>query len=587
MNGSSSFFAMCFRLCLETECYHCLERRIGATGIAEHNTNMSAVRQRGLGWRVALGVCLLLLSLLLVAVPFLTSGADLWLGIDWIDGRKLFSIDDAYRFFVARNAFRLETVFLWNYVLPLGLLFDATVATLTSGNLLIMRIGHAVIGALTLALIARGSLKAGCGPVLALASVLIVGLMPAYLIVSSSFYGEGLFAFLLALAFVLLIEERMTLLAVIVGLSSMVRPEGVIYCALFLGYFGMRRDAKRCALVALPGLVYLAAMFSLSPDWRASMAWRLELREILAPLDLGDVQSISLDRLLNPLWAGFALVPLFTRRYRKWWPILAGPIFVIGIQAAGIWRGVQDYELRYYFSLIPVFGIAWALPLRGLLDANAALPLYRSLIATIAGVACVAVVTFHLLQSDWIRLLAADPNGPQSGAPTPQNVSTDFGDKAWRFDSKPLRAFAGRVDAFVAAREAIRTVFIADPTPLYFLDFERDGAHRELVLIPHDPAIARYSGGFFFGFSLQHLAHRYYRFEAVEDAPAVLIVKDSGADQFYIRPTEPADGAPPNPRYAPQRVAAKIQSGSLKVFGVLPAVRNDVVWSIPRRASAQ
>ena len=540
--------------------------------MSDHTTIRHLASRSGLGWRAALAGGLVLLSLLLIAVPFLTTSGDTWLGLDWIDGRKLYSIDDAYRFFVARNAFRLETVFLWNYVLPLALSFDATLAAITDGNLLIMRTVHAGVGILTLALIARASLMAGCGPVLALASVLIVGLMPLYVILSSSFYGEALFALLVALAFVLLIEQKLTPLAIVVGLSPLVRPEGAIYCVLFLGYFALRRDATRGALVALPGLMYLAAVVALSPDWQASMSWRLELREILTPLDTGNAQSISFDRLLNPLWAGLALASLLIRRYRQWWPILVGPFFVIAIQAAGIVRGVQDYELRYYFSLIPIFGVAWAFPIRSLLDASAARPLRRNLIAAGTGLGLLAVVTVHSFQSDWVRDLAA-------GRVAPRNVSSELGDRALRFDPEPLRAFAGRVDAYVTARNDVRTVFIADHAPVYFLDFVRGDSQRELVLIPHDPGVAMYSGGFFFGFSLQRLAHRYYRFDAVENGPAVLIVNDRNRNQFFFPQNDTRGGVAMNAR----TVAANIQSGSLKAFSVLPDSRDDVVWSIPER----
>ena len=544
--------------------------------VPDHTTTSHIARRGGFGWHAALGGALLLLSLLLIAVPFLTTGGETWLGLDWIDGRKLHSIDDAYRFFVARNAFRLEAAFLWNYVLPLALSFDAALAAITDGNLLAMRSVHAGVGALTLALIARASLKAGCGPVLALGSVLIVGLMPLFLILSSSFYGEALFAFMVALALVLLIEQKLTPLALVVGLSPLVRPEGAIYCALFLVYFALRRDATRGTLVALPGLIYLAAVFALSPDWQASMAWRLELREILTPLDFGDTRSISFDRLLNPLWGGLALVPLFIRRYRQWWPILVAPVCVIAIQAAGIARGVQDYELRYYSSLIPVFGVAWAFPIRSLLDSSAASPLRRNFIATVAGLGVIAIVTLHSLQSDWVRDLAA-------GGVTQRNVSREFGARALLFDPEPLRAFARRVDAYIAARDEVRTVFVADHAPLYFLDFVRDDPQRELVLIPHDPGVAMYSGGFFFGFSLQRLAHHYYRFDAVDDGPAVLIVNDRNRNQFFFPQADTPDGVTTTSR----TVAANIQSGSLKAFSVLAALRDDVVWSLPERGNPQ
>src|SRR6185503_141768 len=137
------------------------------------------------------------------------------------------------------------------------------------------------------------------------------------------------------------------------------------------------------------------------------------------------------------------------------------------------------------------FGVAWALPIRTLLDANAGSPLRRHAIATVGALVVLAVVTQHSFQSDWVRQWV-------SGDAAPRSVSREFGERALRFDPKPLRAFAGRVDAFLATRDNVRTVFVADHAALYFLDFVRTDPQRELVLIPHDPGVAVYSGGFFF-----------------------------------------------------------------------------------------
>jgi hypothetical protein len=192
----------------------------------------------------------------------------------------------------------------------------------------------------------------------------------------------------------------------------------------------------------------------------------------------------------------------------------------------------------------------------------------------------IAVVTSHSLQSDWIREVS-------TGSVAQRSVSREFGAKALVFDAAPLRAFAGRVDAYVTARDDLRTVFVADHAPLYFLDFMRDDPQREVILIPHDPGIARYSGGFFFGLSLQNLAHRYYRFDAAEDGPAVLIVNDKGSNALFREQADARDAAATTPSASRRVVAAQIQSGSLKAFSVLPTARDDVVWSIPQRADRQ
>lgn len=523
------------------------------------NSTLNNGRPRRAVWRILLSACLVFLSLLLIAVPFLTSGSEVWVGIDWVDGRKLFSIDDAYRYFVAKNAFELPLTFLWNFTLPVGLLFDAVLAAITNGSLLGMRLVHAGMGILTLLLVARASLRAGCGPVLAILSILIVGLMPIFLVLSSSFYAEGFVTMLLALAFLLLIEERFTPLAIVVSVLPLVRPEGAIYVLLFLGYFGLRRDFLRCAIIAAPGLLYLAAVVSISTDWLSSMNWRLELREILTPLNHGKVLVVTLGQLLNPLWVALALVPLFMRRFRKWWPVLVGPWILIVSQVIAIARGVQDLELRYFFSTIPIFAVAWALPVRAMLDRVAANPPRRRLLASTISAGMLFVLAGHLLQSDWIRKYVDG-----------DAVVND--DRLW-FDPKPMRAFAERVDAYVAGHDEIQTVFVANSAPLYFLDFLSTDRRVEPVLIPHNLGVASYSGGYSFGFSLEKLDYQYYKLEPAEDATALLIANVSRGDPFYTLRGESAGLRRP--------VAANVQSGSFKAYTVKPNVRDSVDWSFP------
>lgn len=532
-------------------------------------------------WKLIAGASLLLLSLLLFAVPFATSGQELWLGIDWIDGRKLYSIDDAYRYFVAKHAFEYPSVFLWNYILPVALVFDAAAATLTDGSLQGMRLIHAGIGALTLLVIWRASLRAGCGPGLAMASVLIVGLMPLYLVLSSSFYGEGLFALLLALVFLLLIEERMFPLAVLVGLMPLVRPDGAVYSVLFLLYFLQKREFRSCAVVILPAILYFSALLLLSDNWLATFTWRLELRRILDPFDANLDRALSLDRWLNPLWAGLALSAVFFRDYRKWWPVLLGPWLHLGFQVLGIARGVQDFELRYYFALLPVFAVAWALPVRKIFDACYDRPRRRVAVmaASVAGV--LVVLSAHLLQSDWIRESMVDSSAEVGNGIPAAAVSREFGERTLWFDPGALRGFARRVDRFVASHSDVQTLYIANPSPLYFLEYPAAGRPLETILIPHNPGIARYSGGYFFGFSLDRLAHRYYRFSPGGQSGAMFIVDDTGQDPFADSPPANTAGGRMRGGRSSRPVSAIIQSGSMKAFEVSVEVSDRVKWVMP------
>jgi len=527
---------------------------------------------------VLLAVCLALLGLLLMAVPAATSGGTYWLGIDWVDGRKLFSIDDAYRYFAATSAFTIGSVFLWNYTLPLALGFDALLATLTDGALLPMRGAHAVIGLATLVVVARAGIRAGCGNYLALASVVILGTMPVYLILSSSFYAEGLAAFVVALAFYFLITEKPTALAVAAGLLPLIRPEGSIYAALLLVWFAMRRDAVSCAILVLPGLAYFGCLALFSDDGMSIFTWRLELRKILAPLDEGVHEAVSPGRLPNLLWVALAGSSLFIPRWRRWWPVLLGPWILYAIQLVAIGRGVQGFELRYLFTSFPVLAIAWAFPIRSLLDRHHSSIRSRRLTVGLATLTMVFAVSSHAFQSDWIR--AALPGKPPRADTPTRRPAGDIGSRNPAFDTTPLRAFAARTDALIAGHDGIDTVFVSHWAPLYFTDFLDVRPDVEVVLIPHNATVAAYSGGYFFGFSLPKLAYRYYRFEpgTPADSAAVLIVNESGQDPFNFAPSDERAPAPDRRERAP--VAASVQSGTFKTYAVKFTARETVSWDI-------
>jgi hypothetical protein len=563
-----------------------VERQLSGT---KHSLEIQKQPANNAIWRALLLGCLALLALLMISVPFLTSGQGLWLGIDWIDGRKLFSIDDAYRYFVAKNALWMPSVLLWNYVMPVALLFDVTLAGVSSGSLLAMRLCHAALGILTLAVIARASLRSGCHPLLTLASLLIVGLMPLYIILSSSFYGEGLFAFLLALCFLLLIEGKGTLLALVAGLLPLVRPEGGIYSLLFLIYFGSRRDVKRCTLVAAPGLIYLALLVLGLGEWSSSLSWRLELRKILSPAISGQPeQQLTLDRLLSPWWSCLAMTALLIGRYRKWWPILLGPWVFILIQALAIARGVQDYELRYLFSVIPIFGVAWAFPIQHLCYANAKTPLRPRGIALLAAMVFIASVLGHLLQSDWIRQCRYQPEHSWGAVARGPDVGPEPGDRVLWFDPKPLRAFAARVDTYLVDHKDIRTVFISNSAVLYFVDFLKDDPGISVVFVPHNASVAMYSAGYFFGFDLEELAHHYYKFHPVDVAqpsPALLIIKGSGRSPFAHLDVPKTAGKADAVLRQRERVVARLQSGSIKAYAVTYTSKGSAQWTFPSPAS--
>lgn len=531
-----------------------------------------------------LGCTFAALAVCILVIPFLVSGSRVWVGVDWIDGRKLLSIDDAYRYFAAKNAFRLPSLFLWNYTMPVALLFDSLLSLLSGGGLVAMRCAHAGVGVLTLAAVARCSLRAGCHPLLAAGSLLIVGLMPLYLVLSSSFYGEGLLGLGLVAALLWLIEGKYTLLALSAGLLPLIRPEGTICSVLCLVYFGLRRDVRRASLTVVPGIAYLLALLLGPVDLASSLSWRVELRKILIPsLSQGPSEGLSVASPLNPAWCGLALSALFLARYRKWWPVLLAPWVLIVVYGGSVWYGAQDYELRYLFSVIPVFGVAWALPLQEVARRSAGSAWRRGAVGLLAALVCLGTVGDHLRQADWLRRGAGQPRASARALSPSGNGALPQG-RELLFDPEPLRAFCGRAESYLRTHPGIRTVFVSDSTPLYFLDFLGQEPRREVVLIPHNAALAAFSGGYHFGFDLTRLRYGYYGFYPVErgrSATGLYIGENSGAGPFPPGEASRGEGEAALLQDGEDPLVPRLASDRMEAYAVGYTRRDSARWVFP------
>lgn len=60
--------------------------------------------------------------------------------IDTIELIPVLGIDDAYRYFLAKQAWSDSSLYQWNYILPLALALDGLLVSLFDGNIYVIRV---------------------------------------------------------------------------------------------------------------------------------------------------------------------------------------------------------------------------------------------------------------------------------------------------------------------------------------------------------------------------------------------------------------------------------------------------------------
>lgn len=296
---------------------------------------------------------------LYVFFAWLVCGGGTWWVVDFVDGQNIFDGDDAYRFFLSRGAWINPDLYNYNFVLPGQLLLDGSIISLFNGDLFLSRCAHAAVGALGLAFVYQSGIELGLSRRVMVLSILVVGLLPRYALMSLSFYGEVWLAFFLSIAMLLYLRGRILAVAVVASWMPLLRPEGIFFLAPIALYLLLNRRLRELAFLLFPGAVYFVYLCISLPSLHDYIQWRIELRSILDKIEYsfgrGDITQIFSYWMTVP-----AACALMLPRARRIWPFLVGSIVWVAWLQTSISRGMTTFESRYVYVLLPVVGVLWA-----------------------------------------------------------------------------------------------------------------------------------------------------------------------------------------------------------------------------------
>lgn len=310
-------------------------------------------------FRLDLVLVFMFFSLFYVGLAYIVSGPHTWWFIDVINGSNVFYGDDAYRFFLARSAWLDSSLYTYNFDLPVGLMLDGIVTSLSGGDLLGARCIHAVLGALGLCFVLDAGLRLGVGRVIMVSAVIMMGLIPRYAFTTLSFYGEFWLGFFISLLLWLCVTRHILCAALVASILPLIRPEGIYFWAFLMVFMLKKGFWKPAMFMLVPGVVYASFLAFSLPDITQYGAWRFELRKILEKLVL--VRSKwEITQTYSLLLVFPAAFGLLYRPARCLWPLFWGAMLLILFLLITVFAGLAGYEERYTYGVIPVLVVLWA-----------------------------------------------------------------------------------------------------------------------------------------------------------------------------------------------------------------------------------
>lgn len=453
---------------------------------------------------------LAIVAVLYAVLAWLACGRDEWWLLGVIDGQQLFAIDDAYRFYLAKTAWLDPDLYAWNYVLPGPVLADGTLASLTGGNLYLMRTLHVVAACATLGFTWHAGVRLGASRLAMSVSTSLLALMPLFAFVFLSFYGETWLTLALAAALYCFASGRERSAALLFALLPLLRPEGIFFIAPLGLHYLLRRRFDLLALLGGPGFLYALHLLYALDSIAAYGDWRLELARILANVhDSGLRRAAGFLDSFNALWVLPAIAGLFTAPLRRWWPLWSGALLWLLWTVVSIGRGLSYHEARYLLSLLPVLAIGWPFffvavarrwPGKNPQAAATALLLALSLFVTLE----------HFRQIDPVKAAWGNQRWPVPGLPAAR-------DYVGTLSARAIGVRAATADAvanMVAGNPAIDRVLVTSTEVFYHLD-PRIQARARVVYVPINEAVAaRWLDGRFFGMFPGGSQYAYYRLRA-------------------------------------------------------------------------
>lgn len=428
----------------------------------------------GFSWfRVSLYAgCLALLAFYFL-LGYLSRGESAWWHIDFVAEGNIYWGDDAYRYFIARSAWVNPDVYWFNFTLPVAVFADGILTTLAHGHLLYARWLKALVTVVSVVLVYRTCIQLQLSRYLALASAVLLALMPLYFFVSMSFFGESWLALLVALALYLHSSGKDSAAALTVSLMPLVRPEGIFFVLAYCGFWLVRKNWRVAALTVGAGAIYFFLIMTAGPGLGAYSGWRFDMMQVYEGAQnwYGGPLSRFTKVFFIP-WLILASVGLGLKKARLLWPF-GGAVFALVtlIFFSVLWR-TANFEPRYLAPVMPVLAVGFAVFLDWTKE------YFESLRMKGAGLALVAIVVFSTFVAQFFSIYVFDEirryykeNGalPHEVVEKPLAMSTYFKGLT-ASDLDKYREFAGVVTDMLKVNPEIKTLVVSDFLVFYFLD---------------------------------------------------------------------------------------------------------------------
>ena len=405
-----------------------------------------------------------------VTLAWLARGGETWWYVDIASGSNVFWGDDAYRFFLAREAFANPDIWFFNFVLPLALLLDGILVLLSGYDQFLVRLFKAALLALSGWVSYRACLKVSA-PRFALAASLLIYTLPLLMYVGMSFFAESWFILVTSLAVYCWVSGHRYLSAFLISMLPLIRIEG-FFVVLALSFYGIFfRDYRLFLVPYILGGLYFFLIITLGPGVSGFLSWRDGIGGVY--LATGRWYGGDMER----FWGVFGVVTLFASLFGLWIKpslrvLLLAFVSIIAV-IMGIGLGALSNLEPRYLSMGLVFlppGLAVFLGSLGPWMHRISLGKLSSplLILLVTIMASFNVTSLHVF-SELRQYVFSNFSLPDEVRAKPLSLETYFRnmspEKVASYDY-----LADRVHEALAEHRDIKTVIVSNFLVFYFLD---------------------------------------------------------------------------------------------------------------------
>lgn len=418
-------------------------------------------------------------------VAFLVSGSNEWWYIDFVADGNVFWGDDAYRYFLARSAWSNTDVYWFNFVLPIATVLDGVITTISGDSLFYARAIKSLSLTASLFFTYHAALRLGANKLWAAIGVALLALMPLYVFIGLSFYGEAWFSFLVAISLYTLAHKYWRLSALVIGLMPLVRLEGLYFVIGFSLCALMRRDWRNALIVFLPGLTYGLMVMFVGPGVGVYTAWRLEMTQFYEAVGhwYGGELSQFWQVFFWP-WLLCSLIALFQKGSRAILPCVIGMAVICLWQLiSSIFLGISRFEPRFLVPLLPVLAVGFAIFMTGQWELWGKEKFRRVFVVVAPCFIFIILVwqvcTMHVF-NELRAYVLSNLELPESVRENPFRMATYF-KKVDSEELKGYREYADVATRMMVLNPSIKTLVVSSPYAVYFLDPLRISADVKVV----------------------------------------------------------------------------------------------------------